>query len=246
MNSKDTAHIMMQSKGGVGKSIFSSILAQYLYEKNKSLRVISTGPVHHTLEKYKRLNVKRIETLNEDQRIDQSNFDCIFEDFIKDSFSMIVDTSSNDFLSFNHYMINDVVSSLISEFNKQYIIHCPIAYGQNMDETISCLLRIIEDYPDVPIIIWENEFFGKNQNSFIDASIFNNPNHIIGAVKLEYLYDDIEKEAFSKMLNKYMTFEEIHEHNDFNSVEKEILERIKRNIWRQLDFIFNKNIESIN
>ena len=41
------------------------------------------------------------------------------------------------------------------------------------------------------------------------------------------------------MLRKYKTFEEIHEDNDFNSVEKEILERIKRSIWKQLDFIFN-------
>ncbi|WP_228138982.1 MULTISPECIES: integrase arm-type DNA-binding domain-containing protein [unclassified Psychrobacter] len=162
-----------------------------------------------------------------------------FEEFIKGNFSMIVDTSSSDFLSFNHYMINDVVSSLILEYNKQYIIHCPITYGQNRDETISCLLRIIEDYPNTPIIIWENEFFGKNQNSFINASIFNNPNHIIGAIKLEGLYDNIEKQAFSKMLKKYMTFNEIHKHNAFNSVEKEILERIKRRIWRQLDSIFN-------
>lgn len=239
MNNRDTAHIMMQSKGGTGKSICSSILAQYLYEKNKGLSVISTGPVHYTLKNYKHLNVKKIDTLNKEQRVDQSNFDCIFEEFIKGNFSMVVDTSSSDFLSFNHYMINDVVSSLILEYNKQYIIHCPITYGQNRDETISCLLRIIEDYPNTPIIIWENEFFGKNQNSFINASIFNNPNHIIGAIKLEGLYDNIEKQDFSKMLKKYLTFNEIHKNNAFNSVEKEILERIKRRIWRQLDSIFN-------
>lgn len=88
MNNKDTVHIMMQSKGGTGKSICSSILAQYLYEKNKGLSVISTGPVHYTLKNYKHLNVKKIDTLNEEQRVDQSNFDCIFEEFIEGNFSL--------------------------------------------------------------------------------------------------------------------------------------------------------------
>lgn len=241
MNNKDTAHIMMQSKGGVGKSIFSSILAEYLYEDNKYLEVISTGPIHYTLSNYKALSVKNIKTLNKKNLVDQAKFDNIFDRFFTNNLSILVDTSSNDFLPFNHYMLHTEVPNIFSQENKELIIHCPISYGENKNETISCLLKIIEDYPGIPIIIWENEFFGKNQNSFIDASVFNNTNNIIGAVKLEDMYDEMEKQAFSKMLKKYMTFKETLEDNDFNSVEKEILEHIKHSIWKQLDFIFNKN-----
>lgn len=44
MNVHNTAHFIMQSKGGAGKSVVSSLLAQYLLEKNPNLMLIDTDP----------------------------------------------------------------------------------------------------------------------------------------------------------------------------------------------------------
>lgn len=244
MNNKNTMHIMMQSKGGVGKSVFSAILSQYLNKNTEYLEIMSTGPVHHTLANYKTLNVKKIKTLRKDHAVDQSKFDIIFNRFFEslsdDSATVVLDTSSNDHLPFNDYAVNLKLQEVFSEEDKRLVIHCPIVYGQSQQETIDGLLKITQDYPGVPIVIWENEFFGKSRNSFIDQSIFNKESNVVGAVKVEGVYYDMATQTFSKMLNKFMTFDEVASCAHFDATEKETLAGIKNNIWAQLDIIFNE------
>ena len=57
MNIENTAHFVMQSKGGAGKSVVSVMLAQYLKAFNKDLILIDTDPSNKTLGEYKQLDV---------------------------------------------------------------------------------------------------------------------------------------------------------------------------------------------
>ncbi len=41
-------HLTLQGKGGVGKRLVASVLAQYLREKGKEVRCIDTDPVNRT------------------------------------------------------------------------------------------------------------------------------------------------------------------------------------------------------
>lgn len=59
MNLKKTAHFVMQSKGGAGKSVVSAMLAQYLLEKQKDLILVDTDPSNKTLGSYQGLGVKK-------------------------------------------------------------------------------------------------------------------------------------------------------------------------------------------
>ena len=86
MNIQNTAHFVMQSKGGAGKSVVSSLLAQYLLEKNPNLMLIDTDPSNKTLSSYQALNVQRIELLNKNKLIDQSKFNGFMNEFL----SMII------------------------------------------------------------------------------------------------------------------------------------------------------------
>lgn len=241
----DTAHLMMQSKGGVGKSVISALLAEYFYEKHNGLKIISTGPIHYTLAKYEALNVLKIQHSHKNNQVNQSNFDSVFNNLISDEGSILVDTSSNDFLPINDYLIQDELSKLLSENNRQLMIHCPIVYGRSKDETVDCLVEILKNYPDTPVIVWENEFFGKSKNSFVHKSLFSEPNNIIGFIKLEYISDDIEKRAFFKMLENFMLFNEVDKDDNFTYIEEHALDCIKNKIWEQLDIIFNKIGHSI-
>ncbi|ELA09268.1 TraL-like protein [Moraxella macacae 0408225] len=71
MEIQNTAHFIMQSKGGAGKSVVAALLAQYLKKMNNDLILIDTDPSNKTLGKYKGLDVQKIEVLNKRKLIDQ-------------------------------------------------------------------------------------------------------------------------------------------------------------------------------
>ena len=50
-------NIILQGKGGVGKSLISSLLAQYLLTKSKNPVFIDTDPVNATFAGYQTLGV---------------------------------------------------------------------------------------------------------------------------------------------------------------------------------------------
>ena len=61
----NSIHLSLQGKGGVGKSLVASILAQYFNARGKAVRCVDTEPVNRTLFQYKALNVNRLELLRE-------------------------------------------------------------------------------------------------------------------------------------------------------------------------------------
>jgi cellulose biosynthesis protein BcsQ len=56
-SSKTSIHILLQGKGGVGKSLISSILSQYLLSKGQNVRCVDADPVNQTLSEYQGLAV---------------------------------------------------------------------------------------------------------------------------------------------------------------------------------------------
>ena len=52
MASNGTAiHVSLQGKGGVGKSLIASVLAQYFITQGHRVQCIDTDPVNHTLSR---------------------------------------------------------------------------------------------------------------------------------------------------------------------------------------------------
>jgi CO dehydrogenase nickel-insertion accessory protein CooC1 len=67
-------HMILQGKGGVGKSFISSTLAQHKFAKGGNPLCIDTDPVNATFYGFKKLNVKQINVMNNDE-IDPRKFD---------------------------------------------------------------------------------------------------------------------------------------------------------------------------
>ena len=57
----NTIHFVLQGKGGVGKSLISSIIAQYFQGVYDNTECIDTDPVNATLHGFKALNVVRLD-----------------------------------------------------------------------------------------------------------------------------------------------------------------------------------------
>jgi len=59
-----TVHLSLQGKGGVGKSLVASLLAQYFkHRKGVPVRCIDADPVNQTLAQYKELDAERLNLL---------------------------------------------------------------------------------------------------------------------------------------------------------------------------------------
>lgn len=244
MELNNIANFIMQSKGGAGKSVCSSILAQYLLNKTEgNLNLVDTDPSNKTLGSYESLDVTMVDVIGKNKVVDQSKFDSFINDFIESDKTMVVDTGSGDFLPINNYIYDNGIPEIFEEIGKQLIIHCPINYGQASLETIKCLTKLIENYPNVPIIVWENEFFGRAEKELSETKLVKSNKNIIGVVKIAKKNADTDEKDFSKMLENAMTFQDVKESQDkslFGFIEKTRIERIRKEIYAQLDAIFDQ------
>src|SRR5713226_6726048 len=73
-----TIHLSLQGKGGVGKSLIASILAQYFLHHGVEIHCLDTDPVNQTLSQYSALGAEHLELLR-DGRIDSRGFDALME-----------------------------------------------------------------------------------------------------------------------------------------------------------------------
>ena len=74
-----SVHLSLPGKGGVGKSLVASILAQYLGRKAAAVRCIDSDPVNKTLSQYKGLRTPL--PLLREGGIDQRAFDGLIRVF---------------------------------------------------------------------------------------------------------------------------------------------------------------------
>jgi hypothetical protein len=92
-------HLTLQGKGGVGKSLVASVLAQYLREIGKEVRCIDTDPVNRTFAQYTALGADRLNLRDEHNRIEQRAFDSLIERFLtEDTATFVVDNGASTFL----------------------------------------------------------------------------------------------------------------------------------------------------
>src|SRR5271154_6139214 len=91
---RPSVHIVLQAKGGVGKSFVAAILAQY-FSGPRPVRCYDTDPGNATLAQYKALAAEHIGDLIQGGVINQKRFDPLIEKLLKGEGVSIVDTGSS-------------------------------------------------------------------------------------------------------------------------------------------------------
>ena len=77
-----TIHLILQGKGGVGKSVIASWLAEFLISRNRQVRCIDGDPVNRSLSQYKALGAENLDLVNEDGLIQRWHYDALVERFL--------------------------------------------------------------------------------------------------------------------------------------------------------------------
>lgn len=237
---KNTAHFILQGKGGVGKSLVSSMLAQYIIERGGSPACADTDAVNQTFHQIKSLGVVFVE-ISENGRIMQSLFDPLFEKILGIDNPIVVDNGASTFLPMLQYLHDSEMFNLLYQSGKQVFIHTVVTGGAAKDDTAAgaiSLLNLVEG-TNAKIVIWQNEFWGIplfNGNS-IENTPFVKKNHskIAGIVKIIDRNSDAFTADLRAMYEKHLTYADVKLSTDFHLISKSRIFRVFNDVYSELD-----------
>lgn len=234
-------HFTLQGKGGVGKSLISSILVQWVLSKGRPVVPVDTDPVNATLAGYKAFATQRLELMENGSLIER-RFDSLIEQSIEQDSNFVIDNGAASFIPLSYYIAENDAINLIMENGKKVIIHTVITGGQAMMDTLAGFASLVEQMPgDVELVVWLNEFFGEIQadgKTFEQMKVYqNNKDRVRGIVRIEKQTGSTFGEDVQRMLDNKMTFDEVAKSDAFGLMSKSRLSKVKKAIFEQLDVV---------
>ncbi len=238
-----TIHLTLQGKGGVGKSLVASILAQYLRQSSENVRCVDTDPVNRTLAQYSGLAAERINLRDEHNRIDQRCFDHLMEKFLNDTgTTFVVDSGASTFLPLWHYLLENSALEFLRTAGRRVFVHTVITGGQALMDTLNGFRELAESTREQNLIVWLNEFFGRIEadgKTFKEMAAFRDSvEKVHGAVVILKRNQDTFGRDMEEMIARKLTFDEAIAAPEFHIMAKQRLKLVQRDLFDQLDRVF--------
>jgi hypothetical protein len=237
-------HLTLQGKGGVGKSVVASILAQHFYRQGMGDGVICVDgdPVNATFAGYPALKVKRLELLNANRDVDKRKFDSLMEDIVTKDATFVIDNGASSFIPLSTYMVENDVVGIIQRHGKRVVIHCVITGGQALLDTLNGLDSLASALPEgAELVVWLNEHFGEialDGKTFEEMQVYKKHEPKIAAlVRLPRQQGDTFGKDVEDLFKKRMTFAEVNGSSEFSFMAKQRLERVAKDIFSQLEAV---------
>ena len=233
-----SVHLSLQGKGGVGKSLVASILAQYLDRKAPAVRCIDSDPVNKTLSQYKGLRTAPLPLLREGG-IDQRAFDGLMEELLTTDGVFVVDNGASTFIPLWNYILENNVHELLRAAGKRLFVHTVITGGQALADTLNGFGQLAESTSDQNIVVWVNEYFGRVERDgkqFLDMKVFeDNAHKVCGTVAITRRNQDTFGRDIEDMVSQKLTFDEAIRDGHFTIMTKQRLRVVQRDLFEQLD-----------
>jgi shikimate kinase len=230
-------HIVMNGKGGIGKSIVAYNLAQYLRSRDSNTLCIDTDPLTPTLSKYKSIAAKHIQIAS-DSEIFLNRFDEMIEEIVSTSADTVIDTGASTFLPIARYIeSNKIFEFLKIEYEKDVFVHVVLNAQTQNDylSTVASLEMIASSFgANSKIVVWLNEF-GGSLELFEKSTFFDSiKDQIYGILKIRNP-DELLLHDFKAMLQNFQTYEEAAADKSLYVIAKSRLTRLKTEIYQQLN-----------
>ncbi|QDF68699.1 conjugal transfer protein TraL (plasmid) [Shewanella sp. SNU WT4] len=232
-------HFILQGKGGVGKSLIASLIAQFCIEHGKTPHCIDTDPVNQSFTAYGALNVHQLDILvNHD--VDQSKFDQLIEligEHPEQDF--VIDNGASCFVPLSHYLLSNGTIQMLMDMGHDVIIHTVVTGGQSLADTIHGLDNLAEKYPtDCQLVVWLNTYWGlieRDGKSFEQLKVYqNHKERINGIITIEPMQKDTFQRDFINMLSAKQTFAEAVINPKLSIMNRQRLTMIRRKLFEQM------------
>lgn len=232
-------HIILQGKGGVGKSFAACNTAQYLTHKGKAVVCADTDPVNATFTQYKSLNVAHVE-IAEGSKIVQRKFDPLIERIIETDADFVIDNGAATFMPLTNYIAENDVLDLLAQAGKKVYIHSILTGGQAKTDTLNGFEELAKKVNDsAKIVLWENEFWGPIDFDGYPVTALKlykqHQSKVVGIVKLEQYTSDTFITDLKIMTEKHMTYEDVAQSDELQFMSKNRLQKVRNTIFAQLD-----------
>jgi hypothetical protein len=232
-------HMILQGKGGVGKSFIAATLAQYKASKGQKPLCIDTDPVNATFEGYKALGVKRLQIMDGDE-INPRNFDSLIELIAPSKDDVIIDNGASSFVQLSHYLISNQVPALLADMGHELVVHTVITGGQALLDTVSGFSQLAVQFPDNAIfVVWLNPYWGPIEHEgkgFEQLKAYTtNKARVSAIVKIPALKEETYGRDLSDMLQERLTFDQALAMESLTIMTRQRLKIVKGQLFAQLD-----------
>ncbi len=234
-----TVHLILQGKGGIGRSVVESWLAEFLMKRGQRVRCIDGDPVNRSFAQYKAFSAEKLDLLNADGVLDRTRYDVLFERFLAEDAVFVVDSGATAFLSFWSYLVeSDLIPTLRTAGRKVYV-HVPIGGGEMLNDTLIGFKTFAEIATDRNLVVWIDEYFGtiaRDGKAFSQMQVYlDNQDKVLTAIGIPQRSPDTFGQTTRRMREKKLTFEEAILQEEFFIVDKSRLFRVQTELFAQLE-----------
>lgn len=232
-------HLVLQGKGGVGKSVIAAMIAQFKMSKGQTPVCVDTDPVNATFAGYRHLNVRRLEIM-EGEEIKPRNFDLLVEMIAESQSDVIIDNGASSFVPLSHYMISQRVPEIIEGMGHELVVHTVITGGQALTDTVRGFSQLAGQFPDdAAFCVWLNPYWGeikKDGKTFEQMKAYlDHKGRVSALVAIPTLREDTFGRDFSDMLQARLTFDEAIANTDLTIMTRQRLKMIQKELFAQME-----------
>lgn len=241
-------HIMLQGKGGVGKSFAMALTAQYMKSRGQEPLCIDTDPVNGTFFGYKGLNVVHLDMMEKD-KIDPRKFDDLVE-LLSESNGreVLIDNGAASFVPLSYYLRANDIPTLLTQMGHKLFIHTVITGGQAFKDTISGFQYLLTHFvPPVEFIVWLNPYWGPildHGKKFKDLKGYRDNEHrVTGMIELPDFDKETHGRDLSDILQERLTFDEALAAPSIGIVVRHRLQIMKKQLFQLLDDVIGDDAQ---
>ena len=235
---ENSIHLSLQGKGGVGKSLIASILAQYFQHTQRDLQCIDTDPVNQTLSQYKALDAQHLD-LMADNQVDPRRFDGLMERILTEEAVFVVDNGASTFIPLWNYLLENNVIEVLREAQTRLYVHTVVTGGQALFDTLKGFKSLADSTSERNIVVWVNEYFGRVEyggKQFQDMQAYETSKHkVYGSVHITKRNHDTFGRDVHEVITSKLTFDEAIREGAFSLMAKQRLKVVQRDLFEQLD-----------
>ena len=232
-----TIHMVLQGKGGVGKSMIASFMAQYKRSKGRTPLCVDTDPVNASFQAYKSLKVQHLQIMKGDD-IDPRSFDQLVELVAKAKEDVVIDNGASSFVPLSSYVISNHVPALLHDMGHQLVVHTVITGGQALSDTVHGFAQLVKQYPpEVVFVVWLNPYWGpieREGKGFEQMKAYlEHKDRVSAMVRLPDLKPETFGRDVSDMLQAHLTFDEAIALPSLTIMTRQRLSIIKKQLFEQ-------------
>ncbi|MEC4748597.1 ArsA-related P-loop ATPase [Methylomicrobium sp. Wu6] len=232
-------HMVLQGKGGVGKSMIAAAIAQHKISKGQSPLCIDTDPVNATFEGYKALKVRRLNIMDGDE-INTRNFDVLVELIATAENDVIIDNGASSFVPLSHYLISNQVPALLQDMGHTLVVHTVITGGQALLDTVSGFAQLAGQFPsECLFVVWLNPYWGAIEHEgkgFEQMKAYTaNKGRVSAIIKIPVLKEETYGRDFAEMLQERMTFDEALAMESLTIMTRQRLKIVRTQLYGQME-----------